>query len=121
MRRLLGLYFGEAHKGAYKSLKTVKKSKARKVGLFFNLFQYSLLSVVTQAFRLIGVARVLHYVKSGYFFRNGTVNRNPFQQCFIGDIIQLNLFSLFIEPWGANSKLGSIKYYEFLKIKNKTF
>lgn len=120
MKRLLGLYFGEEDRSAYKSLTKAVQFKSKRISAFFNLFQYSLLAVAYQAFRLMGVARLLHYIKSGYFYKNGVVSKDPFIQCFPGDLIQLNLFSLFIEPWGSDQSKAFRKYNDFLKIKKTT-
>lgn len=120
MKRLMGLYFGEAYRSSHKNISKVSQVKSKKIRIFFNLFQYSLLSVVYQAFRLLGVVRLLHYVKSGYFYKNGVSVKEPFSRCFPGDVIQLNLFSLFIEPWGLDKTKVLVSYDEFLKIKKRT-
>lgn len=98
MKRLMGLYFGEAHKLAQKRITQVQRTKTHKLQLFFNLFQYSILALTYRAFRLLGTVRLLHYIKSGYLYKNGLVTKNPFSSCIPGDVIQLNLFSLFVEP-----------------------
>lgn len=97
-KKLLRFYLNAAKRDIHKLILKSDTSKTRPVQRLLTLLQYSLSSVVYKAFKTLGLAVVLHLIKTNKVWVNGRPIIDPFYTCYPQDFIQLDVFNLFRPP-----------------------
>lgn len=95
VRKLLFFYLNVKKKEVAGLLTKQLAVKLNKTGAFARFLQYSLMAVLYNAFKLLGLATVLMLITKRVIWVNGVLATNPFQPCYVQDIVQLDVFSLF--------------------------